>query len=371
MSNIIINALPLLSPLTGIGRYTYNISKKLKDNNDLNIHFFYGYYSKEFIYISEKSKSKILKKIITRNPFIKKVARKILLSYFNIFSSSFDFYWEPNFIPLKNIKAKKIVTSVHDFSFILYKEFHPQERIEYFENNFYKNIVRSDRIICFTEFTKNEIINYLDVEENKIKVIPHGIDHNLFKIYEDLKVSFELPKKFIFSVGSIEPRKNLLGLLSAYNSLDDSYKKEYSLVLAGFKGWENKEIMDIIEKNKEYIHYLGYISDEELAKTYNLALLFVYPSFYEGFGLPPLEAMACGTPVITSNVASLPEVGGNAVVYCDPYCVEDIKKKMELVLDDEDLQKQMIEKGLVRAKEFSWEKSAQEHMKVFQEVMKS
>jgi glycosyltransferase involved in cell wall biosynthesis len=369
--NLIINTIPLLSSLTGIGRYTFEISKYLEDEKVIKTYFFYGYYSKKLLQPLSKSNLRFVKSFITKSQLVKSIARKLLIKISSVLSPSYDIYWEPNFIPLENIKAKKIVTSVHDFSFILYKEFHPQERIEYFENNFYKNIVRSDKIICFTEFTKNEIINYLDIEENKIKVIPHGIDHNLFKVYKDLQVSFKLPKKFIFSVGSIEPRKNLLGLLNAYNSLKESYKKEYSLVLAGFKGWENKEIMNIIEKNKEYIHYLGYISDEELAKTYNLASLFVYPSFYEGFGLPPLEAMACGTPVVTSNVSSLPEVGGDAVIYCNPSEVVDIKEKIELVLNDKGLQKEMIIKGLERVKEFTWEKSAEDHIKVFRELLKT
>jgi glycosyltransferase involved in cell wall biosynthesis len=142
-------------------------------------------------------------------------------------------------------------------------------------------------------------------------------------------------------------------------------------VIAGFKGWENKEIMQIIEKNKEFITYLGYISDEELAAVYNKASCFVYPSFYEGFGLPPLEAMACGTPVVCSNVSSLPEVGGDAVVYCDPYSVEDIKNKIELVLLDEGLQKELSLKGLEQAQKFTWEKSAQEHIKIFNELLET
>ena len=128
--------------------------------------------------------------------------------------------------------------------------------------------------------------------------------------------------------------------------------------------------MEIVEKNQESIHYLGFISDKELAKVYNLASLFVFPSFYEGFGLPPLEAMACGTPVVCSNASSLPEVGGDAVLYCNPHDTDDIKDKIAMVLQDKELQKEMIDKGLQQAKKFSWEKSAQEHKRVFSELMK-
>ncbi len=333
--------------------------------------FFYGYTSKELLETHKKSKEHYLKSIISKNDYVKRVFRKIINIVGKFSSKSYDLYWEPNFIPIENIKAKKIVTSVHDFSFILYKEFHPKQRIEYFENNFFKNIYRSDYIITGSEFSKQEILQRLDFPQEKIQVIYHGVNHNIFRVYENITLPFDLPKKFIFCVGSIEPRKNLLGLLQAYNMLEPSIKDTYKLVLAGFKGWENKELMQLIEKNKKNIHYLGYISDEELAKVYNLASLFVFPSFYEGFGLPVLEAMACATPVVCSNSSSLPEVGADAACYFDPNNTEDIAKKITLVLNDTSLQQQMLQRGLQIAKNFTWEKSAQKHSEIFQKVLSS
>ena len=367
---VLIDSISLLSPLTGIGRYTYEVSKQLKKKNSLEINFFYGYHSKKLLGSSDKSDIKILKSIITKNELVKKLARKVLLLSSKYYTPVYDVYWQPNFIPNEGIKAKKIVTTVHDFSFILHKDFHPKERIEFFENNFYKNIYKSDMIITGSEFSKKEILDRLDYDEDKIKVIYHGLNHDLFKVYNEISLEFKLPEKFIFSVGSIEPRKNLIGLLKAYDMIDEKLKKEYKLVLAGFKGWKNNEIMELINKNKDNIIYLGFISDIELAKVYNLSSQFVFPSFYEGFGLPVLEAMACGTPVVCSNKSSIPEVGADAVVYCDPYCVEDIKDKITLVLDNKILQNEMRQKGLDRAKNFSWDKSSDEHIKVFKEVMK-
>ena len=368
---IIIDSISLLSPLTGIGRYTYEVSKELISKDDFNIEFFYGYYSKNLIKPSMKSELKSFKALIVKNQKIKKFVRRLVFFFSKIFAKKYDLYWQPNFIPNSGIKANKVVTSVHDFSFILYKDFHPKERVEYLEKYFFKNIVRSDMIITGSKFSKQEILERLDFSSEQVRVIYHGINHDIFKIYQDLTVDFEVPKKFIFSVGSIEPRKNLKGLLKAYNSLDKELKKEYKLLLAGFKGWENKEVMDLIEQNKENISYLGFISDKNLAKVYNLASLFVFPSFYEGFGLPVVEAMACGTPVICSNTTSLPEVGGDAVIYCDPRDTNDIKEKMQIILNNKTLQKKMIEKGVKRAKQFSWEKSAYEHKKIFEEVLKS
>jgi len=366
---ILIDAIALLSPLTGIGRYTYEISKLLQEKDKLTTNYFYGYVSKNLLHPSQESDFKTIKQFMVTSPLLKKILRKLLILSSKIFTPKYELYWQPNFIPNSGIKANKIVTSVHDFSFLLHKEFHPKERIEYFENNFFQNIYRSDIIITGSEFSKREILERLDFDASQVKVIYHGLNHQLFQPLQDKSINFDLPEQFIFSVGSIEPRKNLLGLLKAYNILAEDTKENYHLVLAGFKGWENEEIMRLIELNKSHIHYLGYLTDEDLVKTYNLASLFVYPSFYEGFGLPVLEAMACATPVVCSDHSSLPEVGGDAVVYCNPNSVEDIKEKIESVLKDKVLQKEMITKGLKRAKTFTWEKSAQEHLKIFESLI--
>lgn len=368
---ILIDAISLLSPLTGIGRYTYEISKRLQSNSLFKTNYFYGYYSKNCIEPSSKSQIKNMASIIKKIPLLKKLIRKIIVLKTKLYHPSYDLYWQPNAMPTENIKTNKTVTTVHDFSFMIYAEFHPKERIAHLEKNFMKNIHKSDMIITGSNFSKNEILERLDFEEDQVRVIYHGIDHDLFKVYntKDLVLDFELPEKFILTVGSIEPRKNLQGLLEAYSQLSQQIKKEYKLVLAGFKGWENKEIMSLIDNDKENIHYLGFVSDTELSMIYNLASLFVFPSYYEGFGLPVLEAMACGTPVVCSDSSSLPEVGGDCVVYCDAKSVDDISKKIEYVLLDKVLQKTMSLSGLQRAKHFTWEKSTQEHIKVFKKVL--
>lgn len=362
---ILVDSISLLSPLTGIGRYTYEVSKQLEEDNSLLIEYFYGYYSKKLIQLSSSKEIKGLKSFILKNPMIKKMVRKILLSYVHLFSKSYELYWQPNFIPNSGIKAKKIVTTVHDFSFILYRDFHPKERIEYIEKYFFNNLDRSDMIITGSEYTKREILKYTKFKEDKIVVIYHGIEHNLFKVYQKIELGFDLPSKFILSVGSIEPRKNLLRLLKAYQGLPLEIKDEYKLLLVGFSGWENSEIISLIKELEEYVQYLGFISDEELAQVYNLATLFVYPSLYEGFGLPVLEAMACGTAVVSSGLSSLPEVGGDAPLYCDPYSITDIQEKIVSTLADSSKRDSMVEKGLAQAQKFSWQKSAQEHKRLF------
>jgi len=271
-----------------------------------------------------------------------------------------------NIAPLFTPKSKKLVFTLHDVAFIT----HPKS-FSYFFRLYYIfivpiNIKRAQNIITVSNYSKKEIESFYPYAKGKVMSIQLGVDEKFMVL--------NIPKKKqILYVGSMNERKNFAGVLKAFELLDSS---EYNLVMIGAFSEHftlDEESKELLQKAKEnpLVTFVSNISDERLVEIYNESSLFLFPSFYEGFGLPVLEAMACGTPVITSNVASLPEVGGDAVVYCDPYSVEDIKQKMEIVLRDEALQKQMVQKGLARAKEFSWEKSAQEHMNVFQEVMKS
>jgi glycosyltransferase involved in cell wall biosynthesis len=167
----------------------------------------------------------------------------------------------------------------------------------------------------------------------------------------------------------LEPRKNINNLILAFKKIG---LRDIQLILVGSRSnvFASNELKDFIHSQKNII-FSGYIPDDELIRLYSEAKLFVYPSYYEGFGLPPLEAMACGCPVVVSNVASLPEVCGNAAQYVDPDNIEGIAEGIHKVLTDEPLRQSMMEKGLERAKLFSWEKAAKEHIKVFEEVLSS
>ncbi|MFA5234806.1 MAG: glycosyltransferase family 1 protein [Sulfurimonas sp.] len=377
MKKILIDAVSLLSPLTGIGRYTYEISLRLQklSQDKYEIFFNYGYHSKELYGLSNKQstaeqKAKRLQAFIKKSQFLKKITRTLYAFIAKFHRVTYELYWQPSFIPNPNIKAKKVICTIHDFSFLLHPQWHPKERIEYLQTHLCL-AKKADHIITGSNFTKQEIIRYMQIPNENISVIYHGVDHKLYKPYpqnelQETKAKYDLHEKFLLFVGSIEPRKNLLTLLKAYNLFSEEQKKAFPLVLVGFKGWENREIMQEIEKNKGYIRYLGYVSDEELAHLYNLCALFIYPSLYEGFGLPPLEAMACGAAVITSNVASLPEVCGNAALYVEPTNPQDIKDKITLLIESEMLQKELSKKSLSQATHFSWENAAEKHFKIFQ-----
>lgn len=382
MKKILIEAVSLLSPLTGIGRYTYEISSRLQKPlaDKYEIFFNYGFHSKELYGLLDEQtlteqKAKKLQAFIKKFPLLKKLSRYFYGYIARFYKTEYDLYFQPNFIPNKNIKAKKLICTVHDFSFSLHPQWHPQERVEYLKKNIHL-VKKADHIITGSNFTKQEIVEYMQIPDAKISVIHHGVNHELYREYiqdelQETKTKFDLPKKFLLFVGSIEPRKNLLVLLMAYNLLAKEEKGDLPLILVGFKGWSNQETMQEIQKNQEHIRYLGYVTDTELAHIYNLADIFIYPSLYEGFGLPPLEAMACGTPVIVSNVASLPEVCGNAALYVDPTDIEDIKDKILTLLGDEKLREDLSKKSKAQAALFSWDKAAQEHLKVIASLLET
>jgi glycosyltransferase involved in cell wall biosynthesis len=184
-----------------------------------------------------------------------------------------------------------------------------------------------------------------------------------------LRENFNINYKFILYVGSIEPRKNLKRLIDAYSLLDKNIKDEYKLLLVGYKGWNNKEIHSLVEKEKDYIKYLGYVSNEELAGLYSSTSVFAYMSLYEGFGLPPLEAMACGAPVLTSDIPCIREVCGDVALYADPWSIDSIFESLKQVINDGVLQKELSDKGLKHSKKFNWDITADKHISIFKELL--
>lgn len=379
--SVIINTIPLLSKFTGIAKYTYEISRRiLQMRQNVDATFYYGYCTKKLYFpevvdiSTEERLAKKLKNLLTKSTYFKKIARASILFSSKFMNRECDIYWEPNTVPIRYIMSKHLITTVHDFSFHAYPEWHRKETREYFQKHFWDNIVRSKTIITASQYTKNEICEILHYNPANVHVIYHGVDHDNFKVYERHMLNsfnelYELPEKFILFVGSIEPRKNLKNALRAYNSLPDAFKKEYKFLLAGFSGWNNAEVMEIICQEKGNIIYLGYLSDRDLANLYNLATMFIYPSLYEGFGLPPLEAMACGTPVIVSRVSSMPEICGDAAYYVDPLDVNSIAEGIYAMATNEKMRKELVQKGLHKAKTFNWDTSAKEHLAVFKKVM--
>ena len=280
-----------------------------------------------------------------------------------------DIFFAPNINFLSVSDECRLVTTFHDLSFERYPHFFPlKTRLwhKYFVNP--RKISRiAKEMIAVSESTKKDLEEIYQVRKENIQVIPHGISQD-FRVMEEndqrldsTRKKYELPQKFIFFLGNIEPRKNILSIIKAYKNIISGNPKlsEYKLVLAGNI---SPLCRDLIEK--EDIMTCGYIEKEDRPYVYNLASLFVYPSFFEGFGLPVLEAMACGTPVIASNNSSLPEVSGKSILSIDPNRPAELAEAIENILIDENLYNKFKKRGIAQAQKFSWEKCVKETLAV-------
>jgi glycosyltransferase involved in cell wall biosynthesis len=267
--------------------------------------------------------------------------------------------------------------SLYDISFIKYPQY-SNSVVKTYARRVKQCLQWTDLIITISESSKNDIIKYLHVPPDRIYVTP--LASRYYPNYlspetrEQLKLSvnYDFSKPYILFVSTIEPRKNIKTIISAYNSLKQKYKIEHQLVLIGQKGWHHQPIFAAIEASpwKSQIHHLNYLSDELVALFYSQADVFVYPSHYEGFGLPVLEAMTLGAPVITSNTSSLPEVAGDAALFVNPDNPMDLVDAILQIISDSNLRRELIEKGHERAKLFSWERTARETLKAYKSLVK-
>lgn len=369
---LVVNATPLLGPQTGISNYAFHVCQGLRNQPEIDPTFYYGFFSPRLFRAQPQNSvlSKI-KDMTRRFAPLRKLYRLSKQYVARMYPRRFDTYFEPNFIPL-DLKAKRVITTVHDFSFHLHPDWHPRERVIYFRDNFWNNISRADTIITVSNFIRNQAVQEFGLPPERIRVIPNGVDHARFRVLpaperDSARTRLSLPPRFVLFVGSIEPRKNLARLLEAFAMLPAALRAECPLVLAGFSGWRNTAIMDTLQRLGDHVRYLGFVTDDDLAALYNLATVFVYPSVYEGFGLPPLEAMACGCPVLVARAASLPEVCGDAARYADPLSAEDLGNSLRTMLEQADIRQTLRTLGPQHARHFTWKACAQAHAALFRE----
>jgi glycosyltransferase involved in cell wall biosynthesis len=256
------------------------------------------------------------------------------------------------------------VITVHDLSFLRYPErFRPANRL-YLSTMTRLSCRRARRVIAVSQATADEIVRLLGVPEAHIDVIPHGVEHDRFQPVPAVELhafrkKWDLPERFILYLGTLEPRKNILTLLEAYG-LTRAFRDAVPLVIAGGKGWYYKEIFERVEKLGliDAVRFPGFVPDAEIPLWYNAATVFVYPSIYEGFGLPLLEAMACGTPVIGSTASSIPEVVRGAGLLVAPDDVDQLSDSLDRVVQDRDLRADLSERGRARSDSFTWQATA-------------
>ena len=267
------------------------------------------------------------------------------------------------------------IVTIHDMTFFLFPDLHTRSKRLFFPFAIRSSVRRADALIAISESTRQDSIRLLGVSPQKIFTTQLGITDE-FRVVKDnellasVREKYDLPEEFVLYVGLVEPRKNIPFLIRAYKSLADEGIK-HNLVIVGRIGWMYQEVFKQIEELglEGRVQFTGYLPQDDLPMVYNLASLFVYPTKYEGFGLPALEAMACGTPVVTTAISSLPEIVGDAGMLIPPGDEQALASAMAEVLHDSTLFNQLRTRGLQRSEHFTWERTAQQTLKVYQQVL--
>lgn len=355
---------------TGIGTYTMRLMENIMSIDKSNFYSFFWPNEGYDIFLGNKNINITLfgerNKKFWDEYYMPKILSKISPDVFHL---------PQNGLGLPYNKYSKYVVTVHDLIPYTMPETCGKSYMEKFTKEMPSILDKSDIIITVSQYSKMDIIKYFQIPDEKIKVIYLAADgmfrrHDKEKAWDFLNKKYSYSTDFILYIGGFSPRKNVDGLMEAFKSVYKDLPGRYDLMILGSSKDEHYEL-----KKKantlgigERVVFTGYIPYEHLPWFYNCAELFVYPSFYEGFGLPPLEAMTCGTPVITSNVTSIPEIVGDGAITIDPYDLNKLAYSIYDVLTDIELKNQLSIKGMKRAYQFSWKKTALETIKVYEEV---
>ncbi|NQE51551.1 glycosyl transferase family 1 [Herbaspirillum rubrisubalbicans] len=361
---VAMNGTALLSPLTGIGQYTFHLAQGLAARSDVDLNLFYAaMWSRE---VRQRPLPSIgpIKTLIKRMvPFAYELHHAISQSKFTagVRSFSSDVYHEPNFLAFKCDRPS--VITVHDLSWLRFPHTHPKERVRAMDRYFEPGLRRASVILTDSEFVRGEVLDVFGLPAERVITVPLGVE-GLFhpRAEEQCRAVLSAQSlqygQYLLAVGTLEPRKNLSMALEAFSRLPAALRKRNPLVLAGMKGWHTsameRQMAPMVAAGE--VRVLGYLARDELATITAGARAMVYPSIYEGFGLPPLEAMACRVPTIVSNVSSLPEVVGDTGLLIDSQDVDGATEAMLRLLEDDALREEQADKALARSAGFSWER---------------
>ena len=360
-----------LSPeLTGIGRYTWELVKRLHDQNIESVQYYYNrrWVSNPAGLLHSKS-SKILgwKRKILPNPpkwyqewSMKRTCNSLL------------FHGPNYFVPEC---ADLAIATVHDLSVFKFPDTHPAPRIRQFEDRFTKSMSRVTHLITDSQSTRKEVIDFLGLQEKMVTAVPLGVSHkfrpmSLTELSETLQRYGLAPGRYSLCVSTLEPRKKIDKLLTSFQLLPAEIRYRYPLVLVGGYGWLSESLQSQIASftGQGWLRYLGFISEKDLPFLYAGARTFFYPSMYEGFGLPVLEAMASGVPVVTSNTSSLPEVSSGASLLVNSDDVEALSLAIYRSLEDTAWRLIAVDRGLAAAASFTWKRCVEETVLVYELV---
>jgi len=361
---------PCCGKRSGIGTYAYELAKRLKNQDGLefcgNLFNFAGWNDN-----SESLKGidiPIRESRIFPYGVYRRVWDLVPIPYQRLFPGGADLSVFFNYIVPPRIGGR-VITTIHDMTWLRFPETMEKRNYRRLKNGMAYSVERSDHILTISQFSKQEIMDLLGVSEEDVSVVPCA--PALSGAAEDFSVcagKFHITKPYLLYMGTVEPRKNLVRLLKAYSLLKREQGIAHQLVLGGGRGWESEDVCQMAAEMDGVI-LTGYLPAEEKSSFYQNAAAFVFPSLYEGFGIPPLEAMELGCPVVCSNAASLPEVAGEAARLVDPLDEADIAQGIWDVLSDRGYASRLVERGYQQAKKFTWEASAKRLTEICREVL--
>ena len=359
--------------LSGVENYTLNVLENLLSTDRQNQYtLFYNAFRPTTAEHLHFVNSKVVKKRVP-NRILNLSLRFLNRPKFEEYIGDFDCLFMPNFNQFAISDTTKLALTVHDLSPFVTPEFYDIKRRLWHKSIRVSNtLARANVIFAVSEYTKLDLVDKFKVDPNKIVVTPLGVDHEIFNPHlsevrmREVRNVYGLPGEFILYLGTIEPRKNVDGLVRAFNNIQSSA----SLVIAGRPGWKYNSVYKEIERSpkKRNIHVLGFVEEQDKQYLLKLAKVFAFPSFYEGFGLPVLEAMSVGTPVLTSQITSIPEVTGKTALLINPQNIDDITGGLTELITNNALRTQLAQQALVRAQEFTWQKTAQKVLEAFQKL---
>lgn len=361
--NVALELQPCCWQRSGIGSYTYEIVRRIRDTGDISFH------GNLFHFLGRRDNSAVLGDIsipVNTNKLIpyavyRRIWDCIPIPYDSLFEKA-DISVFFNFIVPPGVGGT-VISVVHDMTYLRYPETMQRSNYIRLKKGMEKSLKRSDIVVTTSFFTKHEVQELMGVPDEKISVIHSAPVLDASEAdFAQLQAKYGIRRPYILFVSTLEPRKNVVRLICAFEWLKDQHHIPHQLVFAGGKGWRDEEILSKAETSpyRSEMAFTGFVSNAEKNTLYRQADELVFPSIYEGFGMPPLEAMYFGCPVVCANAASVPEIVGDAAHLVDPFCVESIGKGMLDVLSDSQLANNLREKGKQRASVFSWERSLEE-----------
>jgi alpha-1,3-rhamnosyl/mannosyltransferase len=371
------NATALLSPLTGIGHYARSLAQALEATGEVELHYFYG------TGWSSALRESPVPRIVAGKRIVKKLVPRAYEFMRFLQQRRFDVgirslpdavYHEPNFLAFAC--ERPTVITAHDLSWLRYPETQPSDRVRAMTKRFPPALARCSHVITDAESVCREIIDTYDVAPERITAVPLAA-RPIFRPATEAACAGAIGRHdlawrhYFLCVGTLEPRKNLQLAVRAYAGLPAALQNRFPLVIAGMKGWLTSDLDKLLAPlaASGHVRMIGYVDDDELALLVAAARTLIYPSLYEGFGLPPLEAMASGTPVITSNVSALPEVVGDAGIQVGPHDTDALREAMGKLAEDDRAWEALRSAGLARASQFSWARCARETLAVYRQVL--